>query len=83
MNALFGALSAASQSLAQLVVLRLLAGLGVGGSIPVVFSTMSEFCNTQTRWGCKQGGWNTGCGRDSYNPVVFSTMSEFCNTQTR
>ncbi|GIL82870.1 hypothetical protein Vretimale_8369 [Volvox reticuliferus] len=48
-NAVFGALSAASTSLWQLMILRLLAGLGVGGSMPVVFSLMSEFCPPSSR----------------------------------
>ncbi|EFJ41242.1 hypothetical protein VOLCADRAFT_68484, partial [Volvox carteri f. nagariensis] len=48
-NAVFGALSAASTSLWQLMVLRLVAGLGVGGSMPVVFSLMSEFCPPSSR----------------------------------
>ncbi|GLC41648.1 hypothetical protein PLESTB_000693100 [Pleodorina starrii] len=48
-NAVFGALSAASTSLWQLMALRLMAGLGVGGSMPVVFSLMSEFCPPSSR----------------------------------
>ncbi|KAG2434782.1 hypothetical protein HXX76_007667 [Chlamydomonas incerta] len=48
-NAVFGGLSAAATSLGQLMVLRLLAGLGVGGSMPVVFALMSEFCPPSTR----------------------------------
>ncbi len=49
LNALFGALSASSQSLATLVTLRLVAGLGVGGSVPIVFTAMSEFCTAFSR----------------------------------
>ncbi|GAX81918.1 hypothetical protein CEUSTIGMA_g9346.t1 [Chlamydomonas eustigma] len=49
LNALFGALSASSHSLASLVAFRMVAGLGVGGSVPIVFSTMSEFCNATSR----------------------------------
>ncbi|KAG2434884.1 hypothetical protein HYH02_012084 [Chlamydomonas schloesseri] len=48
-NGVFGALSAAATSLGQLMVLRLLAGLGVGGSMPVVFALMSEFCPPNSR----------------------------------
>ncbi|KAG2490792.1 hypothetical protein HYH03_010714 [Edaphochlamys debaryana] len=48
-NAVFGALSAASTNLGQLMVLRLLAGVGVGGSMPVVFALMSEFCPPSSR----------------------------------
>ena len=33
-----------------MVALRVLAGLGVGGSVPIVFSTMGEFCTAQARW---------------------------------
>ncbi|GFR50358.1 hypothetical protein Agub_g12568, partial [Astrephomene gubernaculifera] len=49
LNAGFGALSAAARSLPALLVLRLGAGLGVGGSMPVVFAIMSEFCSPSSR----------------------------------
>eukprot|EP00798_Chlamydomonas_sp_ICE-L_P025299 gene25299-10953_t len=48
-NATFGLLSAGSTTVFQLIVLRFLAGLGVGGSVPLVFSTMGEFCTASTR----------------------------------
>jgi MFS family permease len=48
-NAVFGALSAASTQLWHLLTLRLIAGMGVGGSMPVVFALMSEFCPPSTR----------------------------------
>lgn len=48
-NAAFGLLSAASQSLGGLMALRLLAGLGVGGSMPVAFALMSECCSPDSR----------------------------------
>ncbi len=49
LNAVFGALSAAATSLGGLMALRLMAGLGVGGSMPVVFALMSEFCPPSSR----------------------------------
>ncbi|MEW5319852.1 MAG: hypothetical protein WDW38_010974 [Sanguina aurantia] len=49
LNASFGLLSAAAASLPQLMALRALAGLGVGGSLPVVFSLMAELCPIDTR----------------------------------
>ena len=48
-NAFFGLLSASCRNLGQLMFLRLVAGLGVGGSMPIVFAQMSEFCPPATR----------------------------------
>ncbi|KAG1670420.1 hypothetical protein FOA52_010155 [Chlamydomonas sp. UWO 241] len=48
-NALFGAMSSGAHSLFELVVLRTLAGVGVGGSVPIVFTAMSEFCSAHSR----------------------------------
>lgn len=48
-NACFGLLSAFCRNLGQMMFLRLVAGLGVGGSMPIVFAQMSEFCPPATR----------------------------------
>jgi len=45
----FGLLSAFATSFAALLLLRTLAGVGVGGSVPVVFAYLSEFLPTATR----------------------------------
>lgn len=42
-NALFGALAGLSQTFAILLLCRFLSGLGVGGSVPIVWSYFSEF----------------------------------------
>ncbi len=42
LNAAFGALSAAAKHAVDLVFLRLAAGIGVGGSVPVVFALLAE-----------------------------------------
>ena len=42
-NAAAGAVSSLSQSYAIFLVLRFISGLGVGGSIPVVWSYFAEF----------------------------------------
>ncbi|WIA21848.1 hypothetical protein OEZ85_004224 [Tetradesmus obliquus] len=48
-NGVFGALSAAAANVGQLVLLRLLAGIGVGGSVPVVFSYLAELLPAHAR----------------------------------
>lgn len=48
-NAVFGTLSAAAGSTGALVALRFVAGIGVGGSVPVVFSQLAELCPATTR----------------------------------
>eukprot|EP00879_Flechtneria_rotunda_P009853 GHRR01010305.1.p1 GENE.GHRR01010305.1~~GHRR01010305.1.p1 ORF type:complete len:541 (+),score=182.46 GHRR01010305.1:268-1890(+) len=48
-NASFGMLSAAAQGVGSLVLLRLLAGVGVGGSVPVVFSFLAELLPSRSR----------------------------------
>jgi MFS family permease len=49
LNALFGSLSAAAHSTAALVSLRFAAGIGVGGSVPVVFSHLAELLPSSSR----------------------------------
>jgi len=49
LNAVFGVLSAAAHSTAALVALRFLAGIGVGGSVPVVFSQLAELLPARAR----------------------------------
>ena len=49
-NAAFGMLSAAAQGVGGLVVMRLIAGIGVGGSVPVVFSFLAELLPATARW---------------------------------
>ena len=49
-NAAFGLLSALSNSYSQLVIFRFLSGLGVGGSIPLIWSYASEISPTQEHW---------------------------------
>ena len=49
LNALMSLASAFSASLKTLVLLRLLAGVGVGGSMPVVFSLLGEMVPAHAR----------------------------------
>mmetsp|Transcript_28653 Transcript_28653/g.91396 ORF Transcript_28653/g.91396 Transcript_28653/m.91396 type:complete len:211 (-) Transcript_28653:413-1045(-) len=49
LNAVFGGLSAAARHVPTLLLLRTLAGVGVGGSVPLVFSTLGEFIQTKDR----------------------------------
>jgi predicted MFS family arabinose efflux permease len=46
MNGLFALLSAFAPDYTTLVMTRMLAGVGVGGSIPIVFSNFAEFLPT-------------------------------------
>lgn len=48
-NGLFGAASAFAPSFGSLLFLRFLSGLGVGGSIPVIFSYFAEFLPASRR----------------------------------
>eukprot|EP00878_Enallax_costatus_P028002 GHUV01030197.1.p1 GENE.GHUV01030197.1~~GHUV01030197.1.p1 ORF type:complete len:355 (+),score=73.51 GHUV01030197.1:160-1224(+) len=48
-NATFGMLSAAARTASDLVFLRLIAGIGVGGSVPVVFSFLAELLPAHAR----------------------------------
>jgi MFS family permease len=48
-NALFGALSAASPNASALATLRLLAGIGVGGSVPTIFTLLVELLAPKNR----------------------------------
>lgn len=56
-NALFGLLSAVARSSGELMFLRLMAGVGVGGSVPVVFALLAELLPSEARWGA---GWLPG-----------------------
>jgi VNT family MFS transporter (synaptic vesicle glycoprotein 2) len=48
-NGVFGILSAAARNVSDLVFLRLVAGIGVGGSVPVVFSFLAELLPAHAR----------------------------------
>jgi MFS family permease len=48
-NAFFGAMSAGTRSVGALVAMRLLGGVGVGGSVPVVFSFLAELLPAKSR----------------------------------
>lgn len=49
MNASFGLLSAAARRVSDMVFLRFMAGVGVGGSVPVVFSFLAELLPAHAR----------------------------------
>jgi MFS family permease len=49
LNALAGFLSAFSPNIATLIVFRVIAGLGIGGSVPIVFSLGAELFPSATR----------------------------------
>lgn len=57
-NALFGLLSAVARTSGELMALRLLAGVGVGGSVPVVFALLAELLPSEARWGAD---WHAIC----------------------
>lgn len=48
-NAFFGIMSAGARSVGPLVAMRLLGGVGVGGSVPVVFSFLAELLPAKSR----------------------------------
>jgi MFS family permease len=48
-NAFFGIMSAGTRSVGALVAMRLLGGVGVGGSVPVVFSFLAELLPSRSR----------------------------------
>lgn len=48
-NAFFGVMSAGARSVGALVAMRLLGGVGVGGSVPVVFSFLAELLPAHAR----------------------------------
>ena len=48
-NAFFGLMSAGARSVGPLVAMRLLGGVGVGGSVPVVFSFLAELLPARAR----------------------------------
>jgi MFS family permease len=61
-NALFGLLSAVARSSGELMFLRLMAGVGVGGSVPVVFALLAELLPSEARWGAGWlPAWLRGC----------------------
>jgi VNT family MFS transporter (synaptic vesicle glycoprotein 2) len=49
-NGVFGILSAAARNVSDLMFLRLVAGVGVGGSVPVVFAFLAELLPAHARW---------------------------------
>lgn len=57
-NAFFGMMSAGARSIGPLIAMRLLGGVGVGGSVPVVFSFLAELLPARVRCGLggRQGG---------------------------
>jgi MFS family permease len=52
-NAFFGVMSAGARSVGALVAMRLLGGVGVGGSVPVVFSFLAELLPAHARYGTR------------------------------
>jgi MFS family permease len=48
-NGFFGVMSAGARSEGALVCMRLLGGVGVGGSVPVVFSYLAELLPAHAR----------------------------------
>ncbi len=48
-NALFGLLSSVARTSGELMFLRFMAGVGVGGSVPVVFALLAELMPSEAR----------------------------------